>query len=349
MVRIVSKALVALALVAASPAAVQAWNATGHMTSAKLVWDRMDASQREAASQLLLQHPHLKEFFQSSKHSDDVSDSEWFFLRASTWADWVRSYSNSVRPEDKAIFAYSKGPRHYINLPIVLPADAQLFKDKKLDPPNENVVTGLEEYVATLKDTKRPAAERAVALCWLLHLGGDMHQPLHCTNFYSKDCPSGDQGGNLWWVKDNGRPTRLHGYWDGAMGSGSKFADIQSHAALLSREEYSREKFAKRLKLTDFMEWAREGQDLARKHVYRNGELPRLIVLNGGNGQAAPELPEDYGAKARTLARQQVALSAHRMSDLIDAIFARATPPHHTFNSSRSSWSVAAATGLTRW
>jgi hypothetical protein len=75
------------------------------------------------------------------------------------------------------------------------------------------------------------------------------------------------------------------------------------------------------------MEWAREGQELARKHVYRNGELPRLILLNQGNGQpntqAAPELPEDYAANARNLARQQIAVAAYRLSDVIDSIFAR--------------------------
>jgi hypothetical protein len=331
MVRLFSKSLVGLALLAALPAVAQAWNGTGHMTSAKLVWDRMDAGQREAVSQLLLQHPHLKDFFQSSKHAEDVTDREWFFLEASTWPDWLRGYAKSVRPEGKAIYAYHKGPRHYIDIAFVLPSDADLFKDKKLDPPDENAVTALREYVATLKDPKKPAAERAVALCWLLHIGGDMHQPLHCTEFYSKDCPTGDQGGNLWWVKDKGRPTRLHAYWDNALGSGTKYDDIKSYAALLSRDEYAREKFADRLKLTDFMDWAREGQELARKYVYRNGELPRLIILNQGEGQpnsqAAPELPEDYGAGARTLARQQVALAAHRMSDLIDSIFARKEAP----------------------
>jgi hypothetical protein len=327
MLRIVCKAFVVLALVAVLPEAALAWNATGHMTSAKLVWDRMDAGQREAVSQLLLQHPHLKEFFQSSKHGEDVSDREWFFLQASTWPDWLRGYAKSTRPADQAIYAYHKGPRHYIDIAFVLPADAELFKDKKLDPPEENAVNALKEYVATLKDTTRPMAERAVALCWVLHIAGDMHQPLHCTEFFSKDCPTGDQGGNLWWVKDQGRPTRLHGFWDGAMGSGSKYSDIKAHAALLSREEYGREKFAERLKLTDFMDWAKEGQELARKYVYLNGDLPRLILLKDGNSQAAPELPVDYGAKARALARQQVALAAYRMSDLFDSIFARKETP----------------------
>jgi hypothetical protein len=327
MTRFVCKSWLCIALVACLPTAIQAWNATGHMTSAKLVWDRMDAGQREAAYQLLLQHPHLKEFFQAAKRSDDVSEREWFFLQASTWPDWLRGFSRGTRPEDQAIYAYHKGPRHYIDIAFVLPADADMFKDRKLDPPEENAVNALTEYVAQLKDPRVPAADRAVALCWLLHIGGDMHQPLHCAEFYSKDCPTGDQGGNLWWVKDGGRPTRLHGYWDGALGSGSKFADIRGYVDLLTRAEYAREKFADRLKITDFMDWAKEGQELARRVVYRNGELPRLIILGGkepdGQKDAAPELPEGYRTIARDLARQQIALAGYRMTDLIDGIWPR--------------------------
>lgn len=32
---------------------------------------------------------------------------------------------------------------------------------------------------------------------YLLHLVGDLHQPLHCTTYVSAYFPNGDMGGNL--------------------------------------------------------------------------------------------------------------------------------------------------------
>jgi hypothetical protein len=309
------------------PTRANAWNATGHMTVAKLAWDRMDAGQRDATYQLLLQHPHLNEFFRKQTRPAEVSEAEWFFLSASTWADWLRGYVKSKRPEDQAIGKYHQGPRHYINIPLVLPADAALFKDRKLDPPDENIVTALADYLKQLRDPKLPAADRAVALCWLLHLVGDIHQPLHCVAFFSKEYPDGDLGGNLRWVKDGDQPTRLHAYWDDLLGRNSQYAEIKSHAEVLTRAEYERGKFAERLKNEDYLAWAKEGAKLAWEVTYRKGELPGLMIPSGQESaekkQAAPPVPPGYGDEARALARQQIALAGHRLGDQIDVVFPR--------------------------
>ena len=38
--------------------------------------------------------------------------------------------------------------------------------------------------------------DKAVALCWILHIGGDLHQPLHTTAMFTTALPQGDRGGN---------------------------------------------------------------------------------------------------------------------------------------------------------
>jgi S1/P1 Nuclease len=322
----------AAALLAAglAPSRVYAWNAAGHMTVAKLAWDRLDAGQRDAAYQLLRKHPHLKEYFQQQTRPAEVSEPEWFFLNASTWADWLRGYANSKRPEHEAIGKYHKGPRHYINLPIILPADTALFKDRKLDPPDENIVTALAEYIGQLQNPKLPAAERAVALTWLLHLVGDIHQPLHCVAFFSKEYPDGDLGGNLRWVKDGDRPTRLHAYWDDLLGRNSNYVEIKSHVEMLTRAEFERDQFAERLKNKKYMAWAEEGVELARKYVYRDGDLPGLMLPLSRDGQNkthdAPALPQGYAEEGRRIARQQIALAGHRLGDALNAVFAPKKP-----------------------
>jgi hypothetical protein len=321
--------LVAAAILVASVAQprAEAWNGVGHMTVAKLAWDRLEPGQREAAQQLLLLHPHLNEFFRKQLRPAEVSEHEWFFLIAATWPDWLRGYANSKRPEDQAIGKYHKGPRHYINLPLIHPADLQLFKDKKLDPPEENITSALAEYMAALQNPKLAAAERAVALCWLLHLVGDIHQPLHCVAFFSKEYPNGDLGGNLRWVKDGQQSVRLHAIWDDLLGKSDKYAEIKSHAEILTRADFERSKFADRLKIQKFLAWAQEGAVLARKYAYRDGDLPGLMIPSGKETeekkQMAPPLPEGYAEEARGIARVQIALAGHRLGDQIDAVFPR--------------------------
>jgi hypothetical protein len=303
-----------------------AWNGTGHKTVAKLAWDRLDARQRKAVYALLEQHPHVKEFFAKQPRPNNVAEPEWYFLLASTWADWLRGFTRSERPEDKAIAAYHKGPRHYINLPIVNPADADAFKNKKLDPPPENIVTALPEYIAQLRDPNGAAADKAVALCWLLHLIGDIHQPLHCVAFFSvKEYPEGDLGGNLRWVKNGKEPTNLHAYWDDLPGRSSGYEQVKSNVEILTRADYARDKYALELARVEFMQWAEEGAALARKHAYRNGELSGLMIPLGeataAKKQTAPALPDDYGANALSVGRRQLALAGHRLSDQLDALF----------------------------
>jgi S1/P1 Nuclease len=305
----------------------EAWNANGHMTIGRLAWDQMDAHQREAAYKLLLEHPHPKEFFQSHPCPKEVSEAEWYFIIAGIWPDWLRGYTRSKRPEDMAIAAHHKGPRHYINLPLVRTADMALFKDKKLDPPDENIVTALDEYRADLLDPKATPAHKAVALCWILHLAGDIHQPLHCVAFFSAEYPTGDLGGNLRWVKDSKGPINLHAYWDNLLGNDSSYADIKNNCDLLTRREYQRDKYAPELAHTKFMEWAREGKDLAWKHVYLGGDLPGLMIPTDQQSkekkQAAPALPEGYHEASQQVARRQAALAGHRLADLMAAVFPR--------------------------
>jgi hypothetical protein len=305
----------------------EAWNGNGHMTVDKLAWEQLDARQRQAVYDLLLKHPHVKEFFAAQPRPKDVSEAEWYFVIAGTWADWLRGYARSKRPEDQAIAAYHKGPQHYIDLPLILPADKALFKDKKVDPPDENIINALNAYRSQLLDPKTPDADKAVALTWLLHLVGDIHQPLHCVGFFSNEYPDGDEGGNLRWVKDSQQPINLHAYWDNLPGKESTYEAVKTNSALLTRKEYGRDIYDKELAHTKFMEWAEEGRVLAWKSVYLEGTLPGVMIPADKKTEearaAAPELPEGYGAASEQVARRQLALAGHRMADQINAIWPR--------------------------
>src|SRR5262249_37294414 len=66
-------------------------------------------------------------------------------------------------------------------------------------------------------------ALKSYDLVWLLHLVGDVHQPLHCSTRVSSTHRDGDSGGND--VHLSGTPSELHAFWDDLFGHG---ADPQS-------------------------------------------------------------------------------------------------------------------------
>lgn len=89
---------------------------------------------------------------------------------------------------------------HYINEHLVK-------KDKKIDPKHKNVVNGLNEFLNVIKNEKSTPLDKKIALSFIVHLIGDLHQPLHVG--YQKDL-----GGNNIQVKWFGLKTNLHSVWD---------------------------------------------------------------------------------------------------------------------------------------
>jgi hypothetical protein len=64
------------------------------------------------------------------------------------------------------------------------------------------------ECEKTLSDTNADPELRAAQLSFLIHLIGDMHQPLHCASFFGPGYPKGDRGGNDFYVKLGERGVR---------------------------------------------------------------------------------------------------------------------------------------------
>ncbi|RZL53666.1 MAG: S1/P1 Nuclease, partial [Pedobacter sp.] len=94
---------------------------------------------------------------------------------------------------------------HYVNLPADLSqSDVYRFLDNQ---PGPNIYNKLNDMVAVLKNTKSTAEQKKLALRMVIHLVGDLHQPMHTAR---KD----DLGGNkiqlLWF----GEKSNLHRVWD---------------------------------------------------------------------------------------------------------------------------------------
>jgi hypothetical protein len=332
-------ALAAGALLLLPPGRAPAWNAVGHMAVDKLAYDQMDRDLQAAVARLLKAHPHYEAFL-SAGRPEGVAEPEWAFLRAGVWPDWVRSKHPDVDPDPTT---FHKPLDHYIDTPFVRPADRALFAGGGLDPDadKDNILVALKRHAEVLRGDAKDV-DKAVSLCWLLHLVGDIHQPLHCANFYSADFKdkAGDQGGNLFGVSVGGRGYRLHAYWDDLMGQEPapppEGRDSPGHQAKvyelvkkafeeLHDPQYRREKLADELAKARFSDWADESYELAKTVVYRNGELAYVIAPKYPMPvpDDAPKLSKDYEEKAAQVGKRRVALAGHRLADKLKELLSR--------------------------
>ncbi len=129
---------------------------------------------------------------------------------ASTWADEIRTLRPATRPW------------HYITFQI----DDAHPDVARADTPN--AVTALDKEMAVLADPRADRYAREEALKWVVHLVGDLHQPLHAGEDH-------DKGGNLAKVKVNRRTYALHAVWDYVLLERLRLP-VDSVKAMLERE-----------------------------------------------------------------------------------------------------------------
>ncbi len=113
----------------------------------------------------------------------------------STWADEMRSSPEPFWQEQVG------STWHYINT-----EKGKSYRESKKNPKGD-AYEASHRFMAILADTGASKQERATALRWLVHLVGDIHQPMH--NAYAED-----RGGNRVRVKWFGDNTNLHAVWD---------------------------------------------------------------------------------------------------------------------------------------
>ena len=93
--------------------------------------------------------------------------------------------------------------------------------------------TKVNEFIKTLKNRKGPKEERVIALKFLIHLIGDLHQPLHVGNGL-------DKGGNTIKLKWFGENTNLHSIWDTKLIEHQKLSYTEYSSYLLLNIDYSK-------------------------------------------------------------------------------------------------------------
>jgi len=313
-------AVIALSLVLfAVPAA--AWNDTAHMVIAVAAYDALPASAQATAGAVLRAHPRFAQDFQARlpgalRTASATQQDRWYFALASTWPDLARHFdhvSNTVEREH-LVASYNRGRWHYINLPTYLrQADAVLaIPVPSMTPPNAledagNLVQALGAARAVLCKPDSSPASRALALSWLLHLLGDLHQPLHTTALYAVGIfPAGDRGGNDLGVRG---ATNLHALWDGGLGGDRRFRAVTRQAAQL--KDNAREGGP-----LHFAAWAAESREIAASVAYAPS-LRQAIAASPEGQPIRLHLDASYREAMRATVQTQVALAAARTAQVV--------------------------------
>ena len=101
-------------------------------------------------------------------------------------------------------------------------------------PEPVNILTALAENEKVVRNETDPE-RKAIALAWLFHLVGDIHQPLHTAQLFTFEYPNGDRGGNEICVRvtQAGQTLDLHRFWDGVITSSQNLTRLRNEATVL--------------------------------------------------------------------------------------------------------------------
>lgn len=287
---------------------VHAWNATGHRVIAAIAYDALTPKTRARVDDLLRRHPDYQTYFlRNVRSGDSAARARAAFIAAYVWADQIKSdprfYDDDrrdARPTPPQRGYPDMGRHqywHFVNLPFS--QDGTRLREPR--PPH--IVTEIDRLSRALTRPVGDPINPIYALPWILHLVGDLHNPLHAATRFTRDDPNGDRGGNAVYVQP-GR--NLHSFWDGLAGS-----DPSSDAYVdrMAKRLGSRPSDGSR----DAPSWAQEGVLAAKSTVYTFGP--------GSGSQNRPiTLSRAYQEAAKLLTEKQLAAAGTRLAGLLNRL-----------------------------
>lgn len=256
------------------------WGRFGHDTVAEIAWLESSPLVRARMSALLRRTALVETPDCPARTLGD----------ASIWADCIRRLSPR--------FSYTN-PWHYQNVSVCRPFDlTAACKDGNC------VSQQIDRNKRLLADRAVPERERVMALLFLIHFVGDLHQPLHAGD-------DDDRGGNDVRARygiAGGPRTNLHGVWDTPLAERAITSPAADARGLLAEAPADRSALAS----GSTEDWSREAWQAARDIGY--------APVRGGDpcargGVAA--LTEDDIQTAIPVVRAQVLRGGLRLARLL--------------------------------
>ena len=289
-------ALIVASLAFTSPRAAHPWGQNGHRAVAELAERRLAPATRSMIAELL----------------DGRSLAE-----VSTWADDVRSFSEWD-------CAY---PFHFVTI-----APGAEYPGEGV--PEGDAIEALVYYADVVADRQAEAERRRIALKFLVHLVGDLHQPLHV----GRGC---DKGGNLITVEWFDETVNFHSVWDTRLIESTElsFTELVDIIDRATTEEIAA------FQDSTPLDWAREAQQLLDAAYSCDVQGDRCPCFCGGceDGlspfggclerecvlMAAGSVRMGYQYRARNLpvVRDQLVKGGARLAGMLSWIFADDSAP----------------------
>jgi len=304
----VNRALLVVTLLAL-PSRALAWDPYGHMMIAASAWEQIsDKAVRKRIGALLKLNPQYGAWVAGVPpgERDRVA-----FIEAATWPDFIKqapgyaadgtergnrpdqvpASSQNIGYTDRLMHKYW----HFIDVPFSpdgTPTEAPDFVNAK---------TQIKAFRAALKSASVSDDVKSYDLVWLEHIVADVHQPLHCTSRFDATQRAGDSGGNF--VKLNGDPSTLHGFWDNLLGTANT-----DRAAAVAAARKLEPPPASLATVNDEAAWIDEGVEIAKSRAY-------VDPIGVGEGPFAVNAA--YAQSAAAVARTRAALAAARLARLL--------------------------------
>lgn len=193
---------------------------------------------------------------------------------------------------------------------------------------DKDSMTVLKKYPEILKDKNANRSVKIVALKYLVHVVGDIHQPFHVGLV-------GDAGGNFCKVSwKPGQLSNLHAVWDGKV---IEYDVAQFRKNYSPFKDYSYNDYAsdiiKTQKLSEeeltgtqndlFSSWAKESE-VIRDAQYL-GSAPYTYCQK--NSTEIPTVTDEYKKQAAEVTEKRLLQAGLRLANLLNSIFKHGTNP----------------------
>lgn len=277
---------VVAALAVLAPVPAFAWGNEGHETVAAIAQSYLTPRARASVEALL------------ASDTDPLTQRD--MLSRATWADAWRAAGH----RETAAWHFVDIELDHPDLKSACYGRPEPSRPASAGPAQDCIVDRIDAFARELADPAVAEPERVLALKYLLHFVGDLHQPLHASDNH-------DRGGNCVRLSLGGpRTTNLHSYWDTAvveaLGPDPRALAIRLRARISPAMAASWRK-------GDAAAWAMETYAVSKSSAY----WPNAPAGCGGD-QGTVTLPAGYEERAREVAAVQLERAGVRLAAVLN-------------------------------
>jgi hypothetical protein len=318
-----------------------AWAEAGHRLVALIAYEQLSMAKRMAVLESLKAHEFYQTHFkdQVAKGVEAGASEEvinrWLFSNMAQWPDFIKGNISDF-PDDKKFKGW-----HYIDEPFYLnqedeyvykgtpPTPLTRYYDGMNDKRKWNASQAYLFNLAIVNNPNESKAAKAEALCWIFHLLGDIHQPLHSSALFSKPkFENGDQGGNKIQVEELGHS--MHAFWDDAPNPTDTDSSSNYFKKILDlMPKYSAPMMvAAGIKAREsmvFETWIQESHHLAFTNIYTPEIMEKLKSAPAPSGYGPVKITladaENYKKKTISVCDKRIVEAGYRLAKLLDSIY----------------------------